>query len=157
MAELTLETAKKMYLEGGAGKDFALDNFEEEELTKKELPKTWERLILVEGAYCASDCEIAVGRYHTVSSSRNMFATKEQAEASIAMAQLTQLMKAYNGDWVADWMDSSPKYTIYMHKNKPVIREWGYSKKFLAFKSNDLAEQFLENFKDLIETAKPLL
>jgi len=37
MANLTLETAKKMYLEGGAGKDFALENFKDLIETAKPL------------------------------------------------------------------------------------------------------------------------
>ena len=39
----------------------------------------------------------------------------------------------------------------------PKIITYSVTRQFLAFKSQDLAEQFLENFKDLIETAKPLL
>ena len=80
MAKLTLETAKKMYLEGGAGKDFALDNFSEEELTKKELPKSWGEL------------------------NKGIPMNLEDIRY-LRMFMLEQLMKAYNDDWVADWMD----------------------------------------------------
>jgi len=134
MTKLTLETAKKMYLEGGAGKDFALDNFSEEELTKKELPKYW------------SDLGIETPDW--VDSAPSKYAY---------LWCLEQYMKAYNGDWVADWTDGNSKWCIYQYKSKVKVNAWSSTNQFLAFKSRDLAEQFLENFRDLIETAKPLL
>ena len=156
MVKLTLETAKKMYLEGGAGKDFALDNFEEEQL--KGLPKSWEELETVKGYYVSTKSKLISDEGDTFNYNRNIFATKEQAEASIALAQLTQLMKAYNGDWVADWRGANKyKWSLFFIKEEISIRSLTVSNRFLAFKSEDLAEQFLENFKDLIETAKPLL
>ena len=134
MTKLTLETAKKMYLEGGAGKDFALDNFSEEELTKKELPKYW------------SDLGIEMPKW--IDSAPNKYAY---------LWYLEQYMKAYNGDWVPDWTDCSTKWCIRHYRCKTIINPYENISQFLAFKSEDLAEQFLENFKDLIETAKPLL
>ncbi len=132
MAKLTLVTAKKMYLEGGAGKDFALDNFSEDEL--KGLLKTWDEL------------GVTVPNW-----------VWDASDKYINFWQLEQLMKAYNGDWVADWNDDSYKWCVYFVEEKIKLASWSLSRRFLAFKSKDLAEQFLENFKDLIETAKPLL
>ena len=132
MANLTLETAKKMYLEGGAGKDFALDNFSEEVLTKKELPKTWWELNMGIPIYFEDK------RY-------------------VSLFMLEQAMKAYNGDWVADWTDKNFKWCISYKEDIVIVETWRSYNCFLAFKSRDLAEQFLENFRDLIETAKPLL
>lgn len=40
--KLSLEKAKEFYAKGGEFRDLALSAFTEEELTKKELPKTWE-------------------------------------------------------------------------------------------------------------------
>ena len=40
--KLTLEKAKKFYQKGGEFRDLALSAYTEEELTKVELPKTWE-------------------------------------------------------------------------------------------------------------------
>ena len=134
MTKLTLETAKKMYLEGGAGKDFALDNFSEEELTKKELPKQWS--------------DLGIEKPNWIYSVHRKYA---------CLWYLEQYMKAYNGDWVADWMDCSTKWCIKHYRGETIINPYANISQFLAFKSEDLAEQFLENFKDLIETAKPLL
>jgi hypothetical protein len=38
--------------------------------------------------------------------SRNIFATKKQAEASLALAMLTQQVKDANGDWKPNWMQN---------------------------------------------------
>ena len=40
--KLTLEKAKEFYKKGGEFRDLALSAYTEEELTKVELPKTWE-------------------------------------------------------------------------------------------------------------------
>ena len=37
------------------------------------------------------------------------------------------------------------------------VAEYLFIKKMLAFKTEELRDKFLENFRDLIETAKPLL
>ncbi len=160
MAKLTLETAKKMYLEGGAGKQFALDNFSEEKLKKNELPKSWGDLPVKSGGTYFVTSELDIEKT-SGSRDRNWhkytYASEEQAEAAIAIAQLTQLMKAYNGEWVADWTSYNTKWCVVFQNNKFKVDTWIHYSQFIAFKSQDIAEEFLKNFRDLIETAKPLL
>ena len=53
--KLTLEKAKEFYKKGGEFRDLALSAFTEEELTKVELPKTWEEFcsqFKIHGEYC---------------------------------------------------------------------------------------------------------
>ena len=73
---------------------------------KKEV-KSWEDLKEIKGweICCDTDDVVSIGYVSTSKYNQMVWATKEQAEASIAMAQLSQLMKYYNGDWVADWED----------------------------------------------------
>ena len=128
------------------------------ELAVKELPKTWEELEDVKGYY-VNGAISTIAYFESGSSDydRNIFATKEQAEASIAMAQLSQLMAVYNDGWVADWSDETKKIIIVFYEDK-FICDWTYSVKyFLNFKNEETAELFLENFSSLINTAKPLL
>lgn len=90
--------------------------------------------------------------------SENTFATKEQANAVLALAQLSHHMAIWNGDWVADWKDSGQtKYTVTFFNGKFDIGGYGLHQVFLHFKNRTLAEDFLETFRDLIEQAKPLL
>ena len=89
--------------------------------------------------------------------SRNVFATKEQAEASMALAQLSQLLKVVNGDWVPDWTnEEESRVSILFYGNKPDLYTQVCSN-FLVFKDKETAKLFLEQFHDLIIQAKPLL
>jgi hypothetical protein len=126
---------------------------------KKELPKSWEDLGEIEGYVISSFSKIAL--YSKIFTdnyeSKNTFATKEQAEASIAMAQLSQLMKVYNDGWGPDWNDDEFKFCIYFIGNNITSQSLQNSKVFLSFKDAEIRDLFLENFRELIETAKPLL
>jgi len=84
------------------------------------------------------------------------YATKEQAEASIAQARLTQEMKLVNVDWVADWSSNSPKAVIYFDSCTPRHGTNYRCGTFLAFKSNEIAKKFLSDHYDLIMAYKPL-
>ena len=129
------------------------------ELEVKELPKNWEELGRIKGYYMHStDCSPQESNQRrAVKENRNIFATIEQASASIAMAQLSQLMAVYNDGWVADYKDNSTKYQLVFSMDR-IVLDWSrYFSNFLTFKDGKTAGLFLENFKDLIQTAKPLL
>ena len=128
------------------------------ELGKKELPKRWEELPEIEGWYFDNHSNIDnVIRLAATKTNKNVFATKEQAEAAIAMAQLSQLMKVYNDGWEADWSDNKVKYGIFYDKGIAYVYKGNSVSCFLSFKDEEIAEIFFQNFKELIEQAKPLL
>lgn len=125
----------------------------------KPLPKTWEELETVKGFYIDEyrDVEAYLGNPPSLHN-KNIFATKEQAEASIALAQLSQLIRVYNNGWEPDWGDKTEKkHAIYFHFDLLQIATIYNSRNFLTFKTTKLAEHFLINFKELILIAKPLL
>ena len=159
--KITLSTAER-WINGNDTelKELALTTFPE--LGKKALPKSWEELGGFDGFWVYSDFDKilikpAANCTKNNPSNKNVFATKEQAEASIALAQLSQLMKVYNGDWVADWSDENLKYIIYFENNKIISGVNCNVQRFLSFKDAETRDLFLENFSDLILTAKPLL
>jgi hypothetical protein len=128
------------------------------ELGKKQLPKSWNELEYIQGYYSDRNSVINTADTDTEIIHKNVFATKEQAEAAIAMAQLSQLMKVYNDGWEADWSNYNQlKYCIGFTRENLEIDNWIDYRQFLAFKDNQTAELFLQNFKELIEQAKPLL
>ena len=129
------------------------------ELGKKQLPKSWEDLPEIEGWYFDKYCHIYnVISFTAKNTNKNTFATKEQAEAAIAMAQLSQLMKVYNDGWEADWSEEGKyKYCIEFELNTIVYSVSEISSRFLSFKDEETRGLFLENFRELIEQAKPLL
>jgi hypothetical protein len=127
---------------------------------KNELPKSWEDLENLKGFYVGHTSDIVMTSDHVRKSKINrfIFATKEQAEASIALAQLSQLREVYRQGWVPDWENGSiTKYTIRGFRNDLIFMDGYEAEEFLSFQSKEIAEQFLENFRDLIEQAKPLI
>ena len=129
-------------------------------LPDKGLPKRWEELKELTGYYV--DTYSTVDRYpfpsDAVISARNLWPTKEEAEASIALAQLCQLRDRYNGGWKPDWEDADDeKACIVVHKGRAQADLVYQLYHVLHFKSEELRDKFMENFSDLIEKAKPLL
>lgn len=122
-------------------------------------PRTWEELKSVSGAFVRSDSIVKeTNPLFVLYQHRNTFATKEQAEACIALAQLSQLMKVYNDGWVPDWTNSSIyKHVVSINKDKIDYSTRVSMSSFLVFKDQKTAKLFIENFRDLIIIAKPLL
>ena len=128
---------------------------------EKELPTKWEDLKKLDGFYVEIDSEIdSISDGDISAINRNVFPTKSEAEACLALSQLCQLRDAYNGEPLADWCDWSfpkMKFVIYFDENEIFTTEHFYTSSCLAFKTRELRDKFLENFEDLILTAKPLL
>jgi hypothetical protein len=154
--KISLETATRWYNgQDQELKDLAVQTYPE--LAKKELPKSWDALEGIRGYYVDVNSTILESYGATKFRNRNLFATKEQAEASIALAQLSQLLAVYNDGWVPDWSDAEYKYIIKFADNEIYIEFFQSNQHFLSFKTAELRDEFLTNFKDLILTAKPLL
>ena len=127
---------------------------------EKELPKSWEDLGEIKGWYVDSFSDLV--RYDEGNSddndNKNIFPTKEEAEACLALAQLCQLRDKYNDGWKPNWNSmSETKYVLEVSRNIIIKNFYGNRHKILSFKTEELREKFLENFRDLIEIAKPLL
>lgn len=133
---------------------------------QNKLPKTWEEFCekystVDETEYFISSSSqitsLAKGVRHR-SFDKNVCASKQEAEAFLALMQLRLLRKAYVGSWEPDWMNESTKYCIEVVDGKAfLVHNWYHKSHILSFPSCGLAEQFLTNFKDLLEIAKPLL
>jgi hypothetical protein len=127
---------------------------------KNDLPKSWEDLENLKGFYVGntSDVVMTSDNVRKGKINRFIFATQEQAEASIALAQLSQLREVYRQGWEPDWSDGTiTKYTISRYRNDLIIMDNFEAEEFLSFQSRKIAEQFFENFKELIKKAKPLM
>jgi hypothetical protein len=125
---------------------------------KKGLPKTWEELIRVEGYYVNISSNVSNCNGVTEKTNKNVFATAEQAEASVAMAQLSQLRDAYRQGWKPDWQNAGTKKYVIFYEDSQLKTDYWYTRQyFLSFESAVSAVEFLANFKDLIEKALPLM
>jgi hypothetical protein len=122
------------------------------------LPKSWDDLGHISGFWIEGVSGIrAASGFITADSNKNLFDTKEQAEAAVALAQLSQLRKVYRQGWEPDWNDKVLKWVIYPCDNKLYTGDFRSGNHFLSFKSLDVAVLFLENFEDLIKKALPLM
>jgi hypothetical protein len=154
---IDLDTATRWYNDTNKElKALALETFPE--LGIKPLPKTWEELDEIEGFYVSVGSRIdCSGGGFTSKDNKNIFTTKEQAEASLALAQLSQLREVYRNGWVPNWEDNKHKYCIYFERNLIHTTYFVGCMHFLSFQDEKTKNLFLENFRDLIETAKPLI
>jgi hypothetical protein len=163
---LTLDKAKEWYKKGGELKEIALQTFTEKELTEIGLPKTWEEFCndystkngeCYIGA-CSEMCilpEFNEGR--DVETDKNVCPSQKSAEAHLAMIQLEQLRDCYRGLFVT--VREMPVWSIHIYDGKPHIFQtmWGKNHSFLTFQSKEVAEEYLKNFKPLIEKAGDLI
>ena len=125
---------------------------------ENELPKRWEDLGFIRGYYVNAHSELRDFECYTgKDSNKNTFPTKEEAEACIALAQLCQLRDIYNAGWKPDYKDNNVKYFLYYWGDTITKSHTTGASNLLVFKTVELRDKFLENYKDLIETAKPLL
>lgn len=82
---------------------------------------------------------------------------KENVFCFEALKKLVILREYYNEGWKADWKSSDKKYIIEFYEDEMgVIGVFGI-RAVLHFRSRKIAERFLEEQKELLEIAKPLL
>jgi hypothetical protein len=133
---------------------------------EKEYPKTWKSLEYIEG-YFVDEYGCSREAFNTQvckrgipsSNNKNVFVTDEQTKASIALAQLTQLLKAYNSDWKPDYDNGEHKYFIKLCYASFVfsVERCTQNPHLLVFKDRNIADMFRINFTNLIKRASPLL
>lgn len=137
---IDIKTAQKWYSLGGEFRSVALKAFTKDEILRAPnmdeiiagLPKTWEE-------FCRS----------------NDTQTMELSDAYTALMRLHKLRDCYRDGWAPS---SNPdEYSI--------VREFGNIKvsrslvdnRFLSFRYREVAQAFLDNFRDLIDQAGDLI
>lgn len=136
---------------------------------KVSKPKSWEEFcknfpIKQEECFIDNDGDILSAAvfndcYRRESEDRNLCINKIEAKAFLALIQLRQLRKAWIGDWEQPNSNSLTAAILYSINKQKVIVECGnyWALNVLSFPTKQMAEEFLECFKDLCETAKILL
>ena len=82
---------------------------------------------------------------------------KELADATKALLKLLFLRDYYNEGWQPDWAEYSVKWTVEVICNRLFVTYSGTFSRALYFKTKKIAKKFLEEQKELLEIAKPLL
>ena len=137
---------------------------------KPQLPKTWDEFChnyeVQKGEYYInpdSDIETTSSDIRLEYSDRNILPSEKAAEQHLALMQLHQLRDCYRQGWIPDYTDAYDKFCIIrqfnFHSNKfeyEIINFFALNY-FLSFQSEEIAEEFLNNFRDLIEQAGDLI
>ena len=136
---------------------------------KPQLPKTWEEFCKQnninknkEEAFIHTSGEIEtikkVNTQRIVDYDKNVLPSRQAAEQHLALMQLHQLRDCYRQGWTPNWNNSiQNKYVIYNFEGKFTISPYYCHSHFLAFQNEKRAEEFLNNFRDLIEQAGDLI
>ncbi len=167
---LTLEKAKEWYKKGGELKEIALQAFTDKELNP--LPRSWEEFcknnpiqdheafINYANGYitmCKECAGSGLGIWtRKPEKDRCKCVSQKSAEAHLAMMQLEQLRNCWWNGWEPIW-DCSEKWCIRLWGNELGVGLATHISRFLTFPTNEMAREFLECFRDLIEKAKDLI
>lgn len=137
---------------------------------KPQLPKTWEEFCKLNPTinteyFFDNGCDLTPasrGVRHE-ENDRNILPSYEAAKQHLALMQLHQLRDCYRQGWIPNLIEGSSKYCIIGYYNsgtksiKYRVDELTYASTFLSFPTCELAEEFLTNFRELIEQAGDLI
>lgn len=140
---LTLEIAKQMFVSNVESlKQFALYHYTEEELTKKEFPKEYKK-------------------QYTFWSSEDCFNTRENAQAASTLGKLVSMRDLWweiDGNWKPDYNSTFEyKYCIRVRNNMLEIDYHFCIQRVLTFRTKEIAQEFLDTFKEMLEGVKTLI
>ena len=141
------------------------DGYAVREKEAPEPPRSWEEFC---ERYPVSEDECYIGagsslmqscghRKRSDTTNKNWLVSRAEAGAFLALMQLRQLRKA----WIGDWEQEYGKYcTIIKYSLRDGIRTntasyW--SQEVMSFPTEEMANEFLVCFRDLLEKAKILL
>ena len=132
---------------------------------KDNKPRSWEEYChnFRGEFYYIKDNENNIGKSSTFTSYglesiyRNTLPSKVLAEAFLAMMQLMSLRQAWIGDWKPDWNDNKKKNCIIIFDNKFNIEPFSRYHQVLSFPTEEMAKEFMNCFRDLLNVAKPLI
>lgn len=88
---------------------------------------------------------------------KNVLPNKQAAKAHLALTQLHQLRDCYRQGWKPNWKNREEKFCIGHYSDCYRVDYSETASYFLAFQSEEIAEKFIHNFRDLIEQAGDLI
>nr|DAK57948.1 MAG TPA: hypothetical protein [Caudoviricetes sp.] len=85
------------------------------------------------------------------------YPSQDLANAAEALRRLLFLRDYYNEGWQPDWKDNGDKHCIILYKGEFTTIGYSFTFEVLHFKTKEIRDKFLEEQKELLEIAKPLL
>ena len=157
--EISLDTAKRWYEQGGELRDLAIGAFGDKMLIGDRLPRTWDEYCIKHGED-GDKIKASLNTAYTMIN-KYTFSDYKQTGAHIAMMKLHLLRDEYRQGWKPDWSDNCYKYgvkwNIFPRKKELIVTWRNYDPLFLSFPTEEIAREFLTNFRDLIEEAGDLI
>ena len=155
-AQITIQTAKALYDQGGAARQLALDNFSESDLKEANWPKSWEELDRITGFFNFADATIFNAKNCKADKGNKTVApTEADCESILAFCQLRQLSERMNMGWEASKRNRG--YTVgYQWPSSTgsglhsTIASKFY-KELIVFKTREMADFSLNHHKELWE------
>ena len=128
--------------------------------SKKELPKTWEECItkIKDLEYISNN-----GGIYKLDFNADMVTNQINdipiglGKPILALMQLLVCREVYRQDWKPNWEDNKIKYCIERVENCITEETYTLTARVLSFQSAEIRDEFLKNFRDLIEEAKELI
>lgn len=148
-------------------KDFYEDDYEEitpQEILKLEVPKpkkSIKDLYPLSGFRVLSDGEIyeiqQVSPYY-FTELWNTLPSKDEAKAYKILPMLLQFRDRYNENWKPNYLDGKElKFVIEVRSNNLETNYYRNTQYLFAFKTQEIRNNFLNDFRDELEIVKPLL
>ena len=155
LIRLSLDTARRWYEQGGELKEMALGAFDAKELIDYRLPKTWEEYRKMKGDEGEKANAALDFAYTSINSA---FPDYHDTQKHIVLMKLHLLRDEYRRGWKPDWRNiDESKFVIEMAGNELTVENYGITRHFLSFQDEKTANEFLTNFRDLIEEAGDLI
>jgi hypothetical protein len=121
------------------------------ELNPSKIVGSWEDLDKISGYFIDDNSEIHESvQSDNCKENKDIFKTEKQAESSLAYSQLTQLM-ADCGDCDVHWYSFDTKYCIQRSNNLLEVTRLCKTFDFLAFKTPEIALEFIKKHEGLIK------
>lgn len=95
--------------------------------------------------------------YAEIDYSKEPYVSEEMYKAFEALKCLVVLRDYYNKGWQPDWNECSTKYCIEQEGLDISAINHIFNSKVMAFKTTEIRDKFLEEQRELLEIAKPLL
>ena len=154
--EISLDTAKRWYEQGGELRDLAIVAFGDKMLIGDRLPKTWDEYCIKHGEDGDKIKASLNTAYMTIN--KHIFSDYNQTQAHIAKMKLHLLRDEYRNGWKPDWKDGNlGKYVIESSEGECYVAKYIHISSFLTFQDEKTANEFLTNFRELIEEAGDLI
>ena len=127
---------------------------------KNTKPRSWEEYLELNTGFDGSGIDWNCGGVQTTGLHHRgkAIVPTHLAQPFIAMMQLMSLRQAWIGDWTPDWNDETlVKWNIICLQNQVCLCDTLIKSRVLSFPTKEMAGDFMDCFRVLLEIAKPLI